>query len=259
MTSCEGNKVVNNINGLAGPRVLLHGFSTARPAVSVRPRVGLGSCGRSVDAMRALSAQGWLRRRAPRAGLQESNHEKKVIWELIACSVNCRQWAGERSVAAREASAVAQTKQASKRSRQKAALPLMGAAGATLVLGGASATPLTLSSAAVVPSQDQAPSHEVILGEEEIADVSLATFYVFDREADKALQDNLVLAARCGGCGGRCGGIGRCGRCGGCAVARCGRCGCAGCRRCGVGWGVWGCGGCSCSCCVSWGRCTWVC
>ena len=44
------------------------------------------------------------------------------------------------------------------------------------------------ASAAVAPMQDQpqtpnlAPGHAITLGEEEIADVSLATFYVFDKE-----------------------------------------------------------------------------
>jgi hypothetical protein len=152
-------------------------------------------------------------------------------------------------------------KQASKRKR-RTALPTMGIAGASLALAGS-------ASAAVrpepnIPSWGTGPLHEITLGEEEVSDVSLATFYVFDHETQQSLQGNVQLAARgCGGCG-RCGGGCRCGGVGRCAVARCAvaRCaGCAGCRscRCGVGgcFGISiGCGwGCSCSCCWSWGFC----
>jgi hypothetical protein len=136
-----------------------------------------------------------------------------------------------------------QPKQAAKRKRRKIALPVMGAAGVSLALAGASA--INKARAADTLSDDTAPPREITFGEEEIADVSLATFYVFDKEA--VLQDNVVLARACGGCRG----------CRGCAVARCAaRCAVARCavvRRCGVG--ITGCGGCSCSCCLSWGAC----
>ena len=132
-----------------------------------------------------------------------------------------------------------QPKQAAKRKRRKIALPVMGAAGVSPALaGGASA----ISKAQAASSRDTAPPREITFGEEEIADVSLATFYVFTRK-----PDNVVLARGCGGCRG----------CRGCAVARCAaRCAVARCavvRRCGVG--ITGCGGCSCSCCLSWGAC----
>jgi hypothetical protein len=167
-----------------------------------------------------------------------------------------------------------QAKQAAKRKRRKVALPVMGVAGVSLALaGGASA--ISKARAADMLSRDTAPPREITFDEEEIADVSLATFYVFDKEVDGILQDNTILARACGGCrgggggrcaAGRCGGGGRCAvaRCGGggrCAVARCGgaRCAVARCAvaRCGVGCGVGvtGCGGCSCSCCLSWGSC----
>jgi hypothetical protein len=115
----------------------------------------------------------------------------------------------------------------------------LGAAGMSLMMaGGASATAPTTN----VPSlQDTSLRPAITLDEEEIADVSLGTFYVFDKENEPRLGQGIRLAAR-GGCG-RCGGCAaaRCGGCAGkCAVARCaGRCGCAvGCGRCG------GCGGC---------------
>lgn len=149
---------------------------------------------------------------------------------------------------------MAQAKQSSKRKRRNIALPAVGAAGVSLALTGG-------ASAAQTPVTDQQPhsylpSHEITLGEEEISDVSLATFYVFDHENRKSIKNEIQLARACGRCGGgRCAGAGRCGggrcavaRCGGarCAVARCGVARCA-VARCGVG--------CSCSCCSTWGYC----
>jgi hypothetical protein len=49
-------------------------------------------------------------------------------------------------------------------------------------------------SAANVPSQDTGP--RVTLGEEEISDVSLATFYVFDKENESELDQDLILLAK---------------------------------------------------------------
>lgn len=143
---------------------------------------------------------------------------------------------------------MAQAKRSSKRKQRNIALPAVGAAGVSLALTGA-------ASAASVPIMDRQlhsyfPGHEITLGEEEMFDVSLATFFAFDHENRKSIKNELQLAQRaCGRCGGRCA-AGRCavGRCGvaRCAVARCGVARCA-VARCGVG--------CSCSCCFSWGVC----
>jgi hypothetical protein len=155
-------------------------------------------------------------------------------------------------------SAMARAKQASKRSRSRKALPVWGAAGMSLAMASG-------ASAAVVPGE-KAPSQArlpvITLGEEELSDVSLSKFFVYDREATASSRLGVQYAQRCGGgrgCGGGCRGCGGAGRCGGggCAVARCARCG-GGCavRRCGVGCGVGiGCAACSCSCCISWGAC----
>jgi hypothetical protein len=157
-----------------------------------------------------------------------------------------------------------QARRSSKRKSRKAALAL-GAAGVSLAMtGAASATAPTTH----VPSQDNA--RRLILTEEEISDVSLATFQVFDRENPPLSQG--IRLARGGGCGG-CGhgGGGGCahggGGCahagagfgGGCAHAGCaaagGRCAVGGCAaggrcaagRCAVG-GRCACrGGCACS------------
>jgi hypothetical protein len=144
---------------------------------------------------------------------------------------------------------MARTKQVSKRKRRRIGLPALGAAGMSLVMtGGAAANAPTTN----VPSlQDTSLRPAITLDEEEIADVSLGTFYVFDKENDSQLGQGIRLAAaRCGGCG----------RCGGCAAARCagcaGRCAVARCAaRCGCAAGCGGCGGCG-----GWGGCAgwWI-
>ena len=136
---------------------------------------------------------------------------------------------------------MARTKQVSKRKRRRIGLPALGAAGVSLLMaGGAAANAPTAN----VPSlQDTSLRPAITLDEEEIADVSLGTFYVFDKENDSRLGQGIRLAARGGGGCGRCGGCAaaRCGGGGGrCAVARCaGRCGCGGgCGGCGGWWGI---------------------
>jgi hypothetical protein len=121
---------------------------------------------------------------------------------------------------------MARANQASKRNRRRKALPMLGIAGMSLSLvGGASAA---IGGAATdIASQNTSLGHAGFLGEEEISDVSLSTFYVFDKEnaATPKIREKLAWGCRCG-----------CGGCG-CAVRGCGGCG--------------GCGG----CCWSWGRC----
>jgi hypothetical protein len=130
---------------------------------------------------------------------------------------------------------MARTKQASKRNRRSKAVPVLGAAGLSLSLAsGASAS--TSGAAADVSPQNTSPNHQIFLGEEEISDVSLSTFYVFDKEnaAQPRVGEKVAWGCGCRGC-----------RCGGC------RCGWRGC------WGCGGCGGCAWGCCLSWGRCGW--
>lgn len=165
-----------------------------------------------------------------------------------------------------------QAKKRSRRKRSRAALPVLGAAGVSLTMaGGASAN----APAVEVPPQDSGP--RILLAEEEIFDVSLATFYVFDKEAE--FGPSVRLAAGRGGCGG-CHAGGGCGGChaaamgcargalgvgaghpggwGGCGGGcRGGGCrGCRGCGGCGCGLGLWigGCAGCGggCGSCLIW-------
>jgi hypothetical protein len=102
---------------------------------------------------------------------------------------------------------MSRAKQASKRKRGNGALPVLGAAGLSLTLaGGASAA--TQAPVAEMLSPSRAASHEITLREEEVADVSLATFYVFDKENAGPFRPGVRLAM--GACGGGCG----CGGCG---------------------------------------------
>ena len=82
---------------------------------------------------------------------------------------------------------MARTKQGSKRKRRRTAL-VLGAAGVSFTMAGsASAT----APATNVPSQNTASG--IVLVEEEISDVSLATFYVFDKENESPLRQGLRL------------------------------------------------------------------
>jgi hypothetical protein len=116
-----------------------------------------------------------------------------------------------------------QMKQASKRKRAtKAAVSALGAAGLTFSLLG-SATASAVPTPDVPQTTAFAPNEAITLGEEEISDISLATFHVFDKEK---VGGGVQVARR--GCGGCRGGAVR-----GCAVdasAGCGSscsCGCA--------------------------------
>ncbi|MGA7775231.1 MAG: hypothetical protein WCA25_20155, partial [Pseudolabrys sp.] len=69
-------------------------------------------------------------------------------------------------------------------------MPALGAAGASLVMaGGASATTPTANAPSL-----QDTSLRLALDEEEIADVSLATFYIFDKENNSELGQGIRLA-----------------------------------------------------------------
>lgn len=176
------------------------------------------------------------------------------------------------SQALAEDAAMPRVKQASKQKRatKAAAVKVLGTAGLGLSLvGHASAS--TMPTALLPQSDNTSPNQRFVLGEEEMFDVSLATFHLFDREN---VGGGVQLARGCGGCGG-CGGCRGCGGCGGfrgcggggfigCRGCGGGFIGCRGCGGCGIG-GFWfgagcvacaGCGGCG-GCCASWGACRW--
>jgi hypothetical protein len=162
----------------------------------------------------------------------------------------------------RRNSAMSQAKRASRGKRPSKAVSVLGIAGVSLAAS-------TGGSPADILSQNMAPFQGFTLGEEEISDVSLATFHLFDKENLGSYRSGIQLAA-VRACGGGCGcghGCGGCRGCGGVRACRVGGCGVGGCRACRVG----GCGGCGCGgwggcggcgwgwgwggCCLSWGGC----
>jgi hypothetical protein len=133
---------------------------------------------------------------------------------------------------------MSRVKQASKQKRRTkaAAVKVLGAAGLSFSLvGNASAS--TMPTAGIPQSDNTSPNQRFVLSEEEMTDVSLATFYVFDREN---VGSGVQLARGCGGCGG-------CRGCGGCGFGGIWFGACAGwvaCAACAGG-----------ACCGSWGAC----
>jgi hypothetical protein len=122
-------------------------------------------------------------------------------------------------------------KQASKHARTSkaaAAATAIGTAGLGLSLGG-SASANTIPTADFPQSHNIPPNQRFVLGEEEMADVSLATFSLSDKEIDRSDMQQLAVVVVRRGCGG-------CRGCRGCAVRGCGGCGVGG-------------------CCARWGRC----
>jgi hypothetical protein len=100
-------------------------------------------------------------------------------------------------------------KQTSRRKRVRKTVPALGAAGLALSLA-SGASGVIAAPAAEAPNAQSTVSHEITLAEEELRDVSLATFCVFDKEHPGAPRFGARLAmGACGGCAG-------CGSCGGC-------------------------------------------
>jgi hypothetical protein len=119
-----------------------------------------------------------------------------------------------------------------KHKQLKRAVPVAGAVGVSVALAGGAAAG-TVGTTTDVKDTAQAP--EINFSDEEIADVRLGTFFVFDKE--DVARPGVQYAQGCRRCGG----------CRGCGL------GCRACRACG------GCSGCACNCCVSWGACRWLC
>jgi hypothetical protein len=96
-------------------------------------------------------------------------------------------------------------KQVSKRKRSRKTVPALGAAGLALSLASGASAAIGAPAADTTAPQS-AVSQAITLAEEEISDVSLATFYVFDKEHTGTRRPGLRLAmaggAGCAGCGG---------------------------------------------------------
>ena len=134
---------------------------------------------------------------------------------------------------------MSQVKQISKRKRliKAAGVPALAGLGLSLV-GSASAS--ALATADLPQSLNTTPNQRVVLGEEEIVDVSLATFHVFDKENGTGGFTRLAMGA--GGCG--------CGTGKGCGFRGFGES--SGSSGSGSSGGRRGGGG---GCCASWGSC----
>ena len=131
---------------------------------------------------------------------------------------------------------MSRVKQASKRERltKAAGVSALGAAGLGLSLVGSASA---LATGDPPQSLNTTPNQRFVLGEEEMADVTLATFHVFDKENGPRGFTQVAMGG--GGCG--CGGRG---------------CGCGGWRGSSGGSGRSGGGGCGHGgCCASWGGC----
>jgi hypothetical protein len=138
---------------------------------------------------------------------------------------------------------MAQAKHVSKVNRSANAVTVLGIAGASLAASASGSTAMMMLD--TTPFEVGNPDQAYTLNDEDISDVSLATFHFFDEQVLGTLPSGIQLARGCG-CGRGCGGRG----CGGRGCGGRGWGGCRGCRGCGGGWG-WGGGG----CCLSWGGC----
>ncbi|SHI05958.1 hypothetical protein SAMN05443248_7839 [Bradyrhizobium erythrophlei] len=137
---------------------------------------------------------------------------------------------------------MSRVKQSSKQKRttKAAAVKVLGAAGLSFSLVGITSAS-TMPTASIPQPDNISPNQRFVLSEEEMVDVSLATFYAFDKENVGSGVQLAVVVRGCRGC--RVGGC-RVGGCGGCRVGGCGGCRVGGCGGCGVG-----------GCCARWGAC----
>jgi hypothetical protein len=89
-------------------------------------------------------------------------------------------------------------KQASTRKHNSKAVPILGAAGLSLSLASGISS-ANAATAADMMTRTTAVGHEIAFSEEELSDVSLATFHVFDSENARTFRHNIKLGG--GGCG----------------------------------------------------------
>ena len=83
-------------------------------------------------------------------------------------------------------------KQASKRTGRRTAVTVLGTAGVLSLAGGASAA--IVGPAEDISAKNNASRHVITLSEEEVFDVSLGTFYVFDKENARTHPPGIQLA-----------------------------------------------------------------
>jgi len=99
---------------------------------------------------------------------------------------------------------MSEPKETPKRNHRRKAVPVLRAAGLSLALASGASTAVVNAHQLPPPVRGQITLHE-----EEISEVSLATFHVFDKENGGARRQRLQLAfggcGACGGCGCACG------------------------------------------------------
>src|SRR5262245_1826000 len=94
---------------------------------------------------------------------------------------------------------MSQIKQPSKRKRRSKAVPVLEAAGLLLSLA-STASAVPGGPAINLSAPGSGDGNQVILDEEEIADMSLGTFYVFDKECDGRAPLVQLVGHGCHGC-----------------------------------------------------------
>ena len=82
-------------------------------------------------------------------------------------------------------------------------MPVLAAAGPSFSL--ASGASAAVGMGADLPSRTALVGQQMTLRDEEITDVSLATFHVFDNESKKRPRVRFAMCGCCGGCGCACG------------------------------------------------------
>jgi len=100
-------------------------------------------------------------------------------------------------------------KSSKKRTRSWAALPVAAAAGVSFAMADEAS-----ARAPVMDVSSQDTGKTIVLAEVEVAEVSLGTFYVFDREMESSPRLRFAGGGHHGGCGGHHGGCGGHGGCG---------------------------------------------
>jgi hypothetical protein len=97
-------------------------------------------------------------------------------------------------------------KKSAKRTTRSKAAPVLGIAGMTFLAGASAA----LAHPSLDPATDN-PSNKMVLGEEEVSDVTLATFYAVDHEGQgQSRGGTRRIRLAMGACGCGCGGCGGC-------------------------------------------------
>jgi hypothetical protein len=86
------------------------------------------------------------------------------------------------------------------RNHRRKAVPVLGAAGLSLSLAGGAPAAIGVTTEDM-PKCSVAMNQQQTLREDEITDVTLSTFHVFDRESTPRLRARIAGGAGCGACG----------------------------------------------------------